>query len=508
MQISTKKESLYINHVIGKKTDTIIIEEDFIVPDIKPDILNTISTNGNICVYKKEIIDGKIKIEGCINTYIIYLADDSNSNTRGLNTNVEFSKIIEFPSIKEGMIIDDKLNLKNIECKVINGRKINIRAIVDVELKVISNEEVEFINEIENCKNVQILNETLELNSLLGRGTTRVYAKDTLVIDDIDNLSEILNLDLKIINKELKISYNKVLIKADVCAKILYLTEDNRIAKVEQIIPIMGFVDMQDISDDDICNVEFEVKNILIKPNSIDEHSIYVEIEIEVECEAYKNKTINLIQDLYSPNTNLVYNQKSIKAISQKKRIKDMYSIRENRFVEEIGNSKLYDVEVKPVILKQTNLNDRVLIEGETKLNFIFNGKNTEIETKEISIPFNYSFDIPSITQNSEVEVEVSATLEDFTTMPDQNIDIKIDLNFDINMNNLRKINVIDDITEEEIKECDRNSLIIYFVKPGDTLWMIAKRFHSTVQNIINVNNIEDENKINIGEQLFIPTCI
>ena len=92
------------------------------------------------------------------------------------------------------------------------------------------------------------------------------------------------------------------------------------------------------------------------------------------------------------------------------------------------------------------------------------------IETKEMSIPFNYSFDIPSVTLDSEVDIEVSTTLEDFTTMPDKNIDIKIDLNFDVNINNLKTINVIDDITEEEIKECDRNSLIIYFVKPGDTL--------------------------------------
>ena len=47
--------------------------------------------------------------------------------------------------------------------------------------------------------------------------------------------------------------------------------------------------------------------------------------------------------------------------------------------------------------------------------------------------------------------------------------------------------------------------MIIYFVKPNDTLWKIAKRFQSTIEDIARVNNLEDPNKLSIGQQLFIP---
>ena len=508
MQVSTNKESLYINQVIGQKTDTIIVEEDVVVPDVKPDILNTISTNGTVCIYKKEVFDGKIRIDGCINTYIIYLSDDIEITTRGINTNIDFSQIIEMPSVKEGMIADIKLVLKDIECKVLNGRKVNIKAIIDINTKVLSNEEVSFINEIEDCRDIQLLNENMELNSLLGMGNTKVYAKDTLVIDSVDNLSEILNFDVKIINKELKVSYNKILIKADACVKILYLTEDNRVCRTSQVIPVMGFIDMQDISDEDICNVDYEIKNVLIKPNSVDEHSIYVEVELDVNCSSYKTKQVNLIQDLYSPSINLKYNQKRIRAITEKNIVKDIYSIRENRNIIEIGNSKIYDVDVKPVITKQTNMKDRVVIEGETFIKFIFEGKNKGIEFKNVEIPFNYSIDVPNLNQNSEVDVSIDVILEDFTTMPDQNIDFKIDMEFNVNLSNTRFISVIDDVMEDETRKCERHSLVIYFVKPDDTLWKIAKRFHSTIEKITAINQLEDQNKLNIGDQLFIPICI
>ena len=58
MAIETLKENLCVNQIIGKAKENIIAEGDVIIPDIKPDILSTINTNGTVCIYKKEILDG------------------------------------------------------------------------------------------------------------------------------------------------------------------------------------------------------------------------------------------------------------------------------------------------------------------------------------------------------------------------------------------------------------------------------------------------------------------
>ena len=39
MTVTTNKEILVINQMIGHKNDTAIVEEDFVVPDIKPDLI-------------------------------------------------------------------------------------------------------------------------------------------------------------------------------------------------------------------------------------------------------------------------------------------------------------------------------------------------------------------------------------------------------------------------------------------------------------------------------------
>ena len=54
MLLKLKKEKVCVNKIIGQKVENIVVEGDIIVPDIKPDILNTISASGNVCIYKKD----------------------------------------------------------------------------------------------------------------------------------------------------------------------------------------------------------------------------------------------------------------------------------------------------------------------------------------------------------------------------------------------------------------------------------------------------------------------
>lgn len=508
MAIETEKDSLVLNQIMGQKTDTILVEEDCIVPDVKPDILNVISTSGIVCIYKKEILDGKIRIDGCINTYIMYLADTQEENSvRGLNTNLDFTQVIDIEKADSSMTLDTNLLLKSLDCKVLNGRKIHVKAMLEVEAKISSNETIEYVKDIQNLKDVQLLNQDFQINSLVGTGTTKLYAKDAFTIDEIDNLVEVMKTDLKIVNKDTKVSYNKVLIKADLETKILYLTDDNRINVAEGKIPIMGFIDLPNISEEHTCDVKYEIRNLIVKPNNVEEHSIYIEVEIEAYCEAYENKDLKMIQDLYSPTIAINFSQKNVRVIGQKESKQQVCNIREKEMVPEIGTSKIYDVEVYPIINRQNILNGRILYEGEVELNFIYAAAQTNgIETKQISIPFNFSMDFDGMKPEMNVDTIVEITLQDFVIMPDASIDIKVDLTFTAISTKDSIFSVIDSIQEEaENREKCPYSMVIYFTKPGDTLWKIAKRFGSTIEDIVRVNGIEDANSIPVGRQLFIP---
>ena len=87
-------------------------------------------------------------------------------------------------------------------------------------------------------------------------------------------------------------------------------------------------------------------------------------------------------------------------------------------------------------------------------------------------------------------------------------VEAKVDINFLLDVSNTLQINMINEVSLDETRNKEIYSMVIYFVKPGDTLWNIAKKLGSTVSDIVRVNNIEDANKIYPGQQLFVPKYV
>lgn len=505
MVVDTIKENLCVNKLVATKKEVILVEGDMIVPDSKPDILNTICTSGVVCIYKKEVLEEKIRIDGNINTYIMYMADDSKDKVRGLTTSLDFSESIQIANCKEGMNCKLNTKLKSIEAKVINGRKVGIKAAIEIEINIYSNEEVEIVNNVQNAEDIQILKENLKVNSLVGMGDTKIYAKDTVNIDNVDNLAEILKADVAIGEKDVKISYNKILTKSEASIKIMYLTEDNRINNITAKIPVVGFIDIPNVTEENMCDVDYEIKNIVLKPNSAEEHSIYIELEISAAATVYEEKEINLIQDLYSPSENLTFNKKRITTITNKKTIRETKQVREKVNIEGIENRSIIDVDVVPMIEKENQLNNKINYEGELELRFILSNSDLQVDNRVVKIPFNYTVEEQCGDDNINRNMEMEITNQDFIVQEGGVVNSNIDITMNLNSYRSANMNIIDEIQTDGEREAEDYSILMYIVKKDDTLWKIAKRFGSTVEDIVRINGIEDENKIYPDQKLFIP---
>lgn len=499
------KETVRINKVICEKKETINVQGDMIVPDSKPDILNTINTTGNICIYKKEINEGKIRVDGNILTYIMYLADDEKNSLRGLNTTLDFSETIAIPELQIGMSVDITSAIKLIECKVLNGRKIGLKATVEMKFKVHSKEETDVVTNV-NDVNIQVLSKNEMVSSLLGDGTTKTYVKENISIPTNDNLAEILNCSVNLVDKDTKVSYNKILAKTEVEVKLIYLTEDGRIASCTGKVPLVGFIDMPNIKEENTCEINYLTKNLIIKTNSVEEHSVYIEMEVEISCLAYEEKEIQVIEDMYCPGEKINFDLQQLNTISNRRVKKSVCNIREKVDLPEIGNGNIIDVVIEPNITKENKLNGKVMIEGELSLNIIFTDMSSVgINTKKIEIPFEQTIEEIDNTCKTNTEMEVGT--QEFINQSG-NVSANIDLNLETTSYKEAEIPAINNITEEQMEDSEDYSVIIYVVKPNDTLWKIAKKYGSTIDDIARVNGIERPEKINVGEKIYIPKYV
>jgi len=168
IMVEAVKESLILNRIVGSKNFNVTAQGDCIIPDIKPDILNSINMTGNVCIYKKEIMEGKIRLDGNVNIYLMYLADEvEDGRIRGFNGNIDFTEVLDFPGATPNMILDEKIMIKELECKVLNGRKVNLKAMLDITANLSMNEKEEIVKEINNVDDIQTQVVTLKMNSLV-----------------------------------------------------------------------------------------------------------------------------------------------------------------------------------------------------------------------------------------------------------------------------------------------------------------------------------------------------
>ena len=501
------KETVNVNKIVCEKKETINVQGDMIFPDSKPDILNTINTNGNVCIYKKEIMEGKIRLDGNILTYIMYLADGGTDNVRGLSTGLDFSETITIPELEAGMNVDITSTIKFIECKVLNGRKIGIKATVEFSMKVYSKEQANIVTDMKD-NNIQVLSQKMRVNSLLGEGATKAFVKENISIPNTDNLAEVLSAQICLVDKDIKISYNKVLAKSEVEIKLVYLTEEGRICRTQNRLPLVGFIDMPNVKEENICENSYMTRNVIIKPNSIEEHSVYIELEVEISCMVYEEKEIQVIRDMYCPGEKMQFDTSMVNTITNKQCKRNMCAIREKVNVPEMENGTIIDVTINPIINKENRLSGKILYEGELELNFIFTDHSSVgINTKKVNIPFEQTVDGIENAENCKLDTQIDVNSQEFTNQAGV-VSSNIDLNFETDTYQTSAIPVIDNITMEEEENLEDYSVIIYVVKSGDTLWKIAKRFGSTVDDIVRVNGIERPDKINVGEKIYIPKYV
>jgi hypothetical protein len=83
-------------------------------------------------------------------------------------------------------------------------------------------------------------------------------------------------------------------------------------------------------------------------------------------------------------------------------------------------------------------------------------------------------------------------------------LNVELNINFSSNSREYKKISYVSSVKEVDDLKSDDYNMFLYFVKKGDTIWNIAKKFKVTMQSIIDSNNLENPDTINVGDKLYI----
>jgi LysM repeat protein len=152
-------------------------------------------------------------------------------------------------------------------------------------------------------------------------------------------------------------------------------------------------------------------------------------------------------------------------------------------------------------------IEDKVIVEGIMNVTVLYRSDDEEKYLAAVSeeIPFNCGVDIlgAKINMSSMCKVSLENVNVDIEA---GNISVRAVVKVYVRVNYMVQKKFLVDVypIEGEVPK-KKASITIYVVQSGDTLWKIAKKYNTTMQEIVRVNQIEDPNVIKVSQKLIIP---
>lgn len=509
MPVNIQNKELMLCKKGIKRKVNIWVEQDILVPDTKPDVMQIISTQATPYILNYEVINSKIKVSGKINYFIIYKVSDEKYNARGIFATYPFTETLNIEGIEKGANVVIKPVINNVISSLPNERKIAIKSEIVFNVCIRDYTKVKLINNFNSEKEIekQVISGTF--SNIINNKRSLIASKEDLLLEkDATDLLEILRVDSSIVNTETKESFNKIMLKGDILLRIMYLSENSEdsIRSTNLEVPFTGMVEFDNISDKSKFDIDYILEDLEVSLNKdiTSTKAISVDYRIGTDITQYEEEEISYVNDFYSQYEELEYDEKEYDVVKDISRIDYPVEIKEN--IGKINEqNQIIDYKVDLSNLDAiASISNGIKLSGNAKLDLLMQDKQTgEIENKNIELLVDKEFrkDDIDLTRNNEITI----SLKDIKISQNENsIDINMILNLNVDSRLEGKIKVIDNLTTNKIDTTNLDSMNIYIVKENDNLWNIAKKYKTSVENLEKINEEVRENSITAGQKILI----
>lgn len=511
-----KKKNIHMCRQKAKGNLQITLEDDFNVPDTKPDIEHVITSDGSIEILENNLLNGKCMIKGVLSFGMIYISSDVTEKIHNIQGKIEFDEMINLDNLQEGDQINICHRMEDLNISLINSRKISVRSLLYLECTANELYDHEIAVDFENTEDVACCYKNMKITEMA------VSKKDIFRIKENfhlstgkPNINEIIYYDLGIQGIEMRIQDEQISLRGELLLFVIYrgTEERERLSFFEAEQPFHTTMECNGCMEDMILQVDWGdlSKELQVKTDEDgEERTLEAELSWEMGIKVYKQEDITYLADAYSliHDLQLETQMKSYRNLVKKtgiqKRITTQIPVdsEKHRILQICHNRGQIQME------EQEWREDGIYIEGSVETSVLYIGENDHSPMGElkISVPFSYSIEEKENSPNKEFLL--TTQLIHMTTMllGKDSLEVKIDLGIDLFVFENQEYSVIENATQKEISVGmieELPSIVGYQVQKNEELWDIAKQFHTTMEDIEKLNQIE-KGKIRKGDKILL----
>lgn len=514
MELLTR--NVHLNRKKGKIVTQTTLENDFIVSDINPDVEEIVTNNTQVRIDGMKIIKGKADISGRLCIQILYIPLDDKSVPTSMDLEIPFDEPVSMEMLEDGDTVRVDYQVDDVKLKIINSRKISVRAIVTFELEAEMIYDMSIGIEPESESDAEYIKKQLKIMQIFTKKGDVFRIKDEVELPKgKPNIGKLIWKSIDIRNCQTKLLENSISIKGEIGVFVIYTPDDENLPTqwIDSVIHFGGVVDCDGCNEEmihDIIVTPMEV-NADIKPDYDGEERILeIDAVLGLDIRMYEEDSIDVLMDIYSPSKELIAERE--RAVGEKIVLKNNSKCRVNERINVKSDKspilQICNTSGKVSIDSSRIVEDGIMIEGAVEVTVIYisgNDKRPFCGEKSL-IPFSYTADVKGI--DDTMTYTIKEGIEQISSMmtSENEVEIKAVIAMDISVCKPVDESVITKITEEKLdmkKINEMPGIIIYKTSENDNLWSIAKEYHTTVSSLKEINGIHGDN-INSGDSIMI----
>lgn len=506
MSIELNKDILKIEEMRGREETQLLVETEVYLAQSKPAIGKLLWVDGNVDILSTKVIRDRVIVSGVVKFKIVYMGEEEEG-IYTIDSNADFKEEIEIPNITEEMSAFIVSNIEYIEDEILDEKKVLLKALLSLNTKIEEMNSVEIITGMSEKEHLQTQKEKIRYKEVQGREVSYVFVKDSIEIDeDSPEIEEILKISISSNEEEATVVEDRIILSGLATPRIIYYGED-RISTIEKEIHFNHFIEMPGAITDSASQINMEVIEgtwDLVENEEGQLKVIDIEIKLRISANAFLENEKELIVDAYSTNEKLDIQRETISLIEEIA----TFDHREKIFKElqEYNIKEIYDITGYPTVVDKRIEMGQIQIEGLLGVQIIYlEDESMEIKTLKDEIPYSYSIGLEGRDPDLLIDVDLSIESIKSDSLKDPtNLEAVIKHKVDLSRNRLLSLVKGIEETGDIIDKREGPSITIYIVQTGDLLWDIAKRYNTTMEEILEANENINSDNIMPGEKIII----
>lgn len=515
-----KTTYIHMNREKGRALSQITLDDDYNLPDYKPDIVKVMKEKGEIQFEEVKVSEGHILVQGALKFWILYRSDQDEKKLDCLTGSIPFTETISLEGAEELDPVQMSAKVEDLSIEIINSRKLGVRALVMLQALIRQSGDEEIATDVVAQQPLEMQREQQEVLGLLEcKKDNFRFRQEISLPSSKPNIRDILWKSVQLRGFESRLAEGRIELSGELLVYVLYMGEEDqeRMQWIETTLPLTGSLECTGCSPDLIYRIIARPRTVEleVKPDFDGEmRTLNLDMVLDLDICLWKEETIEILKDVYSLSGEIVpeYKECSLPRLIAKNYAKCKVTDRIGLQSEQENILQICVCEGTAALEQVTFEAGGVKAEGtiEVELMYITTDDAMPVGTLKGLIAFEQKVEVPGADENSEFEVEAGLEQLEAVLVDNTQVEIKAVVNLNLiafSNQSMQKLAAIEE-REPNLEELQKSPGIVgYIVKAGDSLWKIAKENHTTISDLMQTNQLTAE-EIREGDKLLIVKTI